>query len=228
MDIRHKLPLSARTVTVTGSALPEIMGQPSFTFVRMEGKESLCGLFEYEGEIQAQLQSDHQISWLGLGFLTRVLRGGGRKNKRGEGFELRTDGQGVGRANGMLIATEARRNASAHQKDMGETIERLTQARGRQATLAELAQENQSQERAPAADTVASQLLTTTRQATQAVQGAQQGAQQVAGAVKAGPAALGLSAVQTLLGAMPAAGTPALAKATPHPRRRALHTPGFA
>lgn len=470
---------------LSGFVSKELRGERTNTFVQDDT----------EGEIQTQLQSDHQTSWLGLGFLTRVLRGSGRQDKRGEGFELRTDGQGVVRANGMLITTEARRNASAHHKDMGETVERLTQARGQQATLAELAQENQAQERAdqaevaktikaqnddirgsgeagsfpelaaphlvlaspagieastarsthlasgehlaltsgghtslavgqrllasvsrgvrvfiqsmgwrlvaaggdielralqdsikllaklnvtatanritlsakeelvvsgggsattyngggithrtgaaytihagsyafigaqthaaqfpdapkpgkgnlelfnhyanrrgiqggdfrvedalgqvtvgkldaqgfavasgiapgpakvvfgidpadtwaegsyvveptwppaqaltggvpaPAADTVASQLLTTTRQATQAVQGAQQVAQQVAGAVKAGPAALGLSGVQALLGAMPAAGTPALAKATQHPRRRSLHTPGFA
>ncbi|WP_454765867.1 type VI secretion system Vgr family protein [Cupriavidus campinensis] len=105
-----------------------------------------------EGEIQTQLQSDHQTSWLGLGFLTRVLRGAGRKDKRGEGFELRTDGQGVVRANGMLLTTEVRANASAHHKDMGETVQRLTVARAQQETLAELAQEHQAQDAADQAE----------------------------------------------------------------------------
>ena len=44
--------LSSRTVTVSGPALPEILGRSPFTFVRLEGKESLCGLFEYEIELK--------------------------------------------------------------------------------------------------------------------------------------------------------------------------------
>lgn len=127
---------------LSGFVSKELRGERTNTFVQDDT----------EGEIQTQLQSDHQTSWLGLGFLTRVLRGSGRKDKRGEGFELRTDGQGVVRANGMLVTTEPRRNASAHHKDMGETVQRLTQARGQQATLAELAQENQAQESADQAE----------------------------------------------------------------------------
>jgi type VI secretion system secreted protein VgrG len=44
--------------------------------------------------IQAQLKSDHQSSSLSLGFITRVEDNAGRKEPRGEGFELRTDGHG--------------------------------------------------------------------------------------------------------------------------------------
>lgn len=100
-----------------------------------------------QGQIQTQVQSDHQSSGLSLGFITRVLRGVGRKDKRGEGFELRTDAHGVVRAGGgMLVTTERRANAAAHHKDMSETVQRLTVARDQQETLAELAQEHEAQE----------------------------------------------------------------------------------
>lgn len=121
---------------LSGFVSKEVHGDRTNTFVQDAS----------EGQIQTQLQSDHQTSWLGLGFLTRVLRGTGRKDKRGEGFELRTDAQGVLRANGMLLTTEARANAGAHHKDMGETVQRLTVARDQQETLAELAQEHDAQE----------------------------------------------------------------------------------
>ncbi|MGJ7529445.1 DUF2345 domain-containing protein, partial [Variovorax sp. GB1P17] len=65
----------------------------------------------------------------------------GRKDPRGEGFELRTDGHGVLRAqDGMLITTEARPEAARHAKDMGETVQRLTQARDQIEGLAEASQ----------------------------------------------------------------------------------------
>ncbi len=105
-----------------------------------------------EGQIQTQLQSDHQSSWLSLGFITRIARGIGRKDKRGEGFELRTDAQGVVRANGLLLTTEARPNAQAHHKDLAETVQRLTVARDQQETFAELAQEHEAQEAGDQAD----------------------------------------------------------------------------
>lgn len=78
-----------------------------------------------------------------------------------------------------------------------------------------------------AAGAMASQVLAAAGQATQALQLAQQ----VAGAVKAGPAGLvglGLSGAQSLLGeAMPTAGTPTLAKASPHPTQTTMRVPGF-
>ncbi|MGJ7531328.1 DUF2345 domain-containing protein, partial [Variovorax sp. GB1P17] len=64
----------------------------------------------------------------------------GRKDPRGEGFELRTDGHGVLRAqDGMLITTEARPEAARHAKDMGETTSRLKAAHGQHQGLAEAA-----------------------------------------------------------------------------------------
>lgn len=62
-----------------------------------------------QGEIQAQLASDHHFSQLNLGYLTRVEHRIGRKDFRGEGFELRTDGWGAVRAaRGIYIGTDAR------------------------------------------------------------------------------------------------------------------------
>jgi type VI secretion system secreted protein VgrG len=52
MGIRDNLPFPTRTVTVSGPALPEIFGQSPLTFVRMEGSEEVCGLFEYEIELK--------------------------------------------------------------------------------------------------------------------------------------------------------------------------------
>ena len=90
-----------------------------------------------EGEIQAQLRSDHGHSSLGLGFLTRVEDNAGRKEARGQGFELRTDAQGVLRAqDGLLLSTEARPDAAKHAKHMDETTRRLARAAGRVEALA--------------------------------------------------------------------------------------------
>lgn len=51
MNVRDHLPVYARTVTVSGPALPHGRGQSPFTFVRLQGTEGLCGLFEYEIEL---------------------------------------------------------------------------------------------------------------------------------------------------------------------------------
>ncbi|MDP9602921.1 UNVERIFIED_ORG: type VI secretion system secreted protein VgrG [Variovorax paradoxus] len=81
-------------------------------------------------KVQAQLKSDHQCSSLSLGHIGRIEDTAGRKDDRGQGFELRTDGHGALRAaRGLLVSTEPRPNARAHITDMGETIARLTQAR---------------------------------------------------------------------------------------------------
>ncbi|MGJ7508617.1 type VI secretion system Vgr family protein [Variovorax sp. GT1P44] len=106
-----------------------------------EGGNSAAGrsnhliLDDTEQKIQAQLKSDHKSSSLSLGHIARIDDNAGRKDERGEGFELRTDAHGVIRAkDGMLISTEARANAAAHAKDLGETLQRLTQARERHET----------------------------------------------------------------------------------------------
>lgn len=98
-------------------------------------------------QIQTQLKSDHQCSQLSLGHITRIEDTAGRKDARGEGWELRTDGHGVARAaKGMLITTEARQAARGPIKDMGETANRLAAAGEQHQSLAEIAKQNGAQE----------------------------------------------------------------------------------
>ena len=98
-------------------------------------------------KIQAQLKSDHDCSQLSLGYITRIEDQAGRKDARGEGWELRTDGYGVARAaKGMLITTEARPAARGPIKDMSETTHRLTSAGNQHQVLAEIALRNGAQE----------------------------------------------------------------------------------
>lgn len=81
------------------------------------------------GQLQAQLRSDHLHSQLALGHIVRVEDNAGRKEARGEGWELRTDGHGVARAaGGLLLTTEARAGAAGSMKDMDETALRLVSA----------------------------------------------------------------------------------------------------
>ena len=106
------------------------------------GRSNHLALDDTAGKIQAQLKSDHQHSQLSLGHITRIEDNAGRKDARGEGFELRTDGHGVLRAqDGMLITTEARGNAARHAKDMGETVARLITGRAQHESLSESAQQ---------------------------------------------------------------------------------------
>ncbi|SFD17695.1 type VI secretion system Vgr family protein, partial [Collimonas sp. OK412] len=112
------------------------------------GRSNHLILDDTNAKIQAQLKSDHQHSQLSLGNITRIEDNAGRKDARGEGWELRTDGHGVARsAKGMLITTEGRSSAASHMKDMGETVQRLTSARDQHETLAEMAQQAGAQEK---------------------------------------------------------------------------------
>ncbi|MFM9437179.1 type VI secretion system secreted protein VgrG [Janthinobacterium sp. CG_23.3] len=111
------------------------------------GRSNHLILDDSNGQIQAQLKSDHQHSQLSLGHVTRVEGNAGRMDARGEGWELASDAWGVARAGrGMLITTEARPAAQSYIKDMGETVQRLRQARARHKALAEAAQERGAQE----------------------------------------------------------------------------------
>ncbi|MFC5513967.1 DUF2345 domain-containing protein, partial [Massilia jejuensis] len=104
-------------------------------------------LDDTKDKIQAQLKSDHQCSQLSLGHITRIEDTSGRKDARGEGWELRTDGHGVARAaKGLLITTEARQAARGPIKDMDETSRRLTQATEQHRLLADVAQQNGAQD----------------------------------------------------------------------------------
>ncbi|MGV2290593.1 type VI secretion system tip protein TssI/VgrG [Trinickia sp. YCB016] len=144
---------------ITGSAV-NALNMPSW---ELPGNQALSGYRSHEigggrtnhlamddthGNIQAQLSSDHALSQLSLGSITRIRGNAGRQEARGEGVELRTDGHGVFRsARGMLITTEARIDARAHAKDMGETVQRLTKARDLQESLSELSQQHAAQEK---------------------------------------------------------------------------------
>jgi len=109
--------------------------------------------------IQAQLKSDHQCSQLSLGHITRIEDNAGRKDARGEGWELRTDGHGVARAaKGLLITTEARQAGRGPIKDMGETARRLALAAEQHQLLAEIAQKNGAQEPVDNQDDIAAVL----------------------------------------------------------------------
>jgi type VI secretion system secreted protein VgrG len=105
------------------------------------GRSNHLVMDDTPSKIQVQLKSDHQHSQLSLGFITRIEDNKGRKDPRGEGFELRTDGHGVARAaEGMLITTEPRGNAVKHAKDIGETVTRLTTGRDQHESLSVSAQ----------------------------------------------------------------------------------------
>lgn len=112
------------------------------------GRSNHLVLDDSDGQIQAQLKSDHQHSSLSLGHITRIEDHQGRKDERGQGFELRTDGHGAIRAkDGLLISTEARERARGALKDMGETVQRLSQAHEQHETWGQLAQQHQVQDK---------------------------------------------------------------------------------
>jgi type VI secretion system secreted protein VgrG len=104
------------------------------------GQSNALVMDDTAGQIQAKLRSDHLGSELSLGYITRVEDHAGRKDGRGEGFDLRTDGHGVVRsAAGLYLTTESRLNAQGPMKGMEESVQRLEHAKAQQQTLAEVA-----------------------------------------------------------------------------------------
>lgn len=76
-------------------------------------------------QISAQLASEHAHSQLNLGYLTQP-RDNGQGADRGEGVELRTDAAAALRAaQGMLLTTYARTQASGGQLDRDELVQLL-------------------------------------------------------------------------------------------------------
>jgi len=111
------------------------------------GRSNHLVMDDSEGKIQAQLKSDHLHSQLSLGYITRIEGNQGRKDERGEGFALETDGHGAVRAGrGMLISTELRDKAISHIKDIDESIQRLAEAKNLAEQVVQLAQHHQAQE----------------------------------------------------------------------------------
>ncbi|UYZ95086.1 type VI secretion system Vgr family protein [Moraxella bovis] len=77
-------------------------------------------------KLQTHLKSDHLHTEINLGHIRRLTTPQGRGEYRGEGFEVRTDGHGVIRADkGMVITTHGRQGAVGHVKDVGESSESL-------------------------------------------------------------------------------------------------------
>lgn len=77
------------------------------------------------GQVSGQLASEHAYSQLNLGYLTQP-RTNGNGDARGEGAELRTDAAAALRAaQGILLTTYARNQASGHQLDRDELIQLL-------------------------------------------------------------------------------------------------------
>jgi type VI secretion system secreted protein VgrG len=111
------------------------------------GKSNSLVADDTTGKLQVQVTSDYANSRLVLGYNTRIAGNEGRKEARGAGVELATDAEAVMRAGrGMLITTEARDGADSPVKDMGETVQRLTQARKQHEDLATLAQQHKAQQ----------------------------------------------------------------------------------
>ena len=88
------------------------------------------------GQLQVQLASEQSRSQLSLGVLTELLGHEGRGHpvrgrSRGEGFELRSDGEGVVRAGrGLLLSTHARRRGAGAMLGMQEPLRLLRRAQG--------------------------------------------------------------------------------------------------
>lgn len=96
-------------------------------------------------EVQVQLTSDHGLSQLNLGYITRIPNVKGRADYRGQGFELRTDNWGAVRAaQGLLISTEGRSKGAKYQRDMPETIQRLTEAQQAHKSMGDAAAQHQA------------------------------------------------------------------------------------
>jgi len=111
------------------------------------GRSNHLILDDTNGQIQAQLKSDHLHSQLSLGYITRIEDNRGRTDARGEGWELRTDGHGAVRAaEGMLVTTERRDRGQSHITDMKETLQRLDTASQLHEKQAKAAIDQQAQE----------------------------------------------------------------------------------
>jgi type VI secretion system secreted protein VgrG len=159
LDGNPDRPIVTGAVPNSGNMPPwELPGQRALTGLRSRellpdggnatgGRSNHLVLDDTAGAIQAQLKSDHEHSQLSLGHIARIDDRQGRKDARGEGWELRSDAWGVARAGkGMLLTTEARPRAASHIKDLAETAAHLANAQARQQALEELAQQHGAQE----------------------------------------------------------------------------------
>ncbi|MEQ5839714.1 type VI secretion system tip protein VgrG [Paraburkholderia acidicola] len=94
-----------------------------------------------QGQVQTQIRSDHLESGLHAGYITRVSEPAGRGEKRGEGVELRTDGNAAVRgARGLLLTTHPRPGATGDAFSVDEVNLQLANAQDTAAGLAQSAQ----------------------------------------------------------------------------------------
>jgi type VI secretion system secreted protein VgrG len=111
------------------------------------GRRNQLVLDDTQDQIQTQLSSDHGLSQLNLGYITRVNHIEGRKDFRGEGFELRTDNWGsVRAAKGMYIGTDTRSGAERHHKDISEAVGNIQGAVNQHEETAKLAEVHKAQD----------------------------------------------------------------------------------
>lgn len=112
------------------------------------GRSNHLVLDDMRGKIQAQLKSDHQHSQLSLGHITRIEDTMGRKDSRGEGFALETEGAGAVRAaRGLLLSTDGRPRAVGGTLSRDELVRCLEQALELAKGLGEAAAGHQGAER---------------------------------------------------------------------------------
>ena len=99
-----------------------------------------------ESKIQTQLKSDHAHSQLSLGDITRIEDNQGRKDARGQGFELRTDDWGSARAaKGLYLTTFPRESAASTHMDAYEAQQLLEEAQQLVKQLSKLANQHQAE-----------------------------------------------------------------------------------
>jgi Rhs element Vgr protein len=114
---------------------------------RAGGRSNHLVFDDTAGAMQTQLRSDHEGSQLSLGSVTRIDDWHGRREARGEGFELRTDANGAVRTGkGMLVSTEGLPAAKTHITEVGKPASRLTKAQQLHERLGELAVQHHAQD----------------------------------------------------------------------------------
>ncbi|MGG1946316.1 type VI secretion system Vgr family protein [Trinickia sp. NRRL B-1857] len=129
---------------LTGIRSRELVGDQGNQDV---GRSNHLILDDTANSIQTQLRSDHAVSQLSLGSITRIDDWQGRLDARGEGFELRTDAVGAIRSGkGMLVSTEIRPTGKSHIADVSEPASRLVQAQRQHEELGKLAQQHRAQD----------------------------------------------------------------------------------
>jgi len=102
---------------------------------------------DLSGKEHVKLSTEHSgKSQLTLGHMVRGNTPDGRREKRGEGFELRTSAYGAIRAGrGLFVSTDDRPNGRGKQLDMLEVMERLEDAQARIEGLAQAARVAQAE-----------------------------------------------------------------------------------